>query len=504
MALVINSNIMSLNAQRQLSKSQSSLQTSMARLSSGLRINSAKDDAAGLAISNRMDSQVRGLNQAARNANDGISLAQVAEGAMDEMSNILQRMRELSIQSANDTNSASDRQSLQAEVSQLQSELNRIANTTSFNGKKLLDGSFGSSKFQIGSEANQTINITMGDARANKIGSNRLTNEFVTGAINEAINAATNTNVTGVDFDVAGSLGTSTIAVGAADSARDIASAVNAATGSTNVTASAVSYAKIDTAVGTNLAFDLFGQNEATADAVRVAATVDSTSDLSNLAKAINDVQGKTGITAVLSDDKASILLENSEGYDISMTVAAGTDGFSVTGIEESGSHAAGEDFFSAGSEVGAGQALTAGDSGTVGGNLIFDSSKSYSVTAAAGTGAIFNDTNAHTSTLKDVGAVDISSQTGANNALSIIDGALTAISSQRSDLGAVQNRMESTIANLSSISQNVSAAKSRVLDADFAAETAAMTRAQILQQAGVSMLAQANASSQSVLSLLQ
>jgi len=502
MAMVINSNIMSLNAQRQLGKSQNSLQTSMARLSSGLRINSAKDDAAGLAISNRMDAQVRGLNQASRNANDGISLAQVAEGAMDEMSNILQRMRELSIQSANDTNSASDRQSLQAEVSQLQSELNRIANTTSFNGQKLLEGSFGSSKLQVGSEANQTVSITMGDARANKIGSNRLTSEHVAGGINAAVAAATNTNVTAVNFDVAGSLGSSTVTVSAADSARDTAQAVNNATGTTAVTASAVSYAKIDNhGASTNIAFDLFGQNETSG--IRVSATVVA-GDLSELAKSINDVVGKTGVTATLSDDKSGILLENSEGYDITMTLAAGTDGFDLTGIKESGSHASGADFFTASSEVDAAIALTAADSGTVGGNLIFDSAKSYSVTAAAATGAHFDDVTAHSSTLKDVASVDIGTQTGANNALSIIDGALTSISSQRSDLGAIQNRMDSTIANLNSISQNVSAAKSRVLDADFASETAAMTRAQILQQAGVAMLAQANASSQSVLSLLQ
>jgi flagellin len=171
MALSINTNVPSLTAQRNLSKSQGTLNTSLQRLSSGLRVNSAKDDAAGLAISDRMTSQIRGLNQAARNANDGISLAQTAEGALQESTNLLQRMRELAIQSANDTNSASDRQSLQDEVMQIQAEINRIAETTSFNGRNLLDGSFGVAKFHVGAEANQTINVTTGDARGTKLGS---------------------------------------------------------------------------------------------------------------------------------------------------------------------------------------------------------------------------------------------------------------------------------------------------------------------------------------------
>ena len=502
MAMVINTNVGSLTAQRNLLKTQGSLNRSLKRLSSGLRINSARDDAAGLAISDRMTAQIRGLNQATRNANDGISLAQTAEGALQESTSILQRMRELSVQSANDTNSASDRASLQKEVTQLQSELNRISNTTSFNGKLLLDGSFGNAKFHVGAEANQVINVTVGDARSTSIGTNQLTNGYFNGSISEAVVATDNNVSDGDDFDIAGSLGTGTIKVGQADTARAIAEAVNKAADSTGVKAAAVTYAKID---GINdssdISFTLFGQNES--DGVTVSARVASKDDLTDLATAINNVSGKTGVSAVLSDDKSAILLENTDGYDITVTSAAGASSFNLTGVKESGSHAAGDDFFSGNSEVGTGQTIAASGSGTVGGSIVFDSAKSYTVTASAAN-AIFNDANAHGSSLSDVGSIDIGSQTGANNAISVIDSALSFVDGLRADLGAVQNRFESTIANLQNVSENISASRSRILDADFAAETSNLTRSQILQQAGVAMLAQANQLPQTVLSLLQ
>jgi flagellin len=231
MALSINTNVPSLTAQRNLSKSQGTLNTSLQRLSSGLRVNSAKDDAAGLAISDRMTSQVRGLNQAARNANDGISLAQTAEGALQESTNLLQRMRELAIQSANDTNSASDRQSLQDEVMQIQAEINRIAETTSFNGRNLLDGSFGVAKFHVGAEANQTINVTTGDARGTNLGS------YQTRLV--AMAHATAADYGAADITINGSKGSETATVAATASAKEAASAINGITVSTGVTASA-------------------------------------------------------------------------------------------------------------------------------------------------------------------------------------------------------------------------------------------------------------------------
>lgn len=482
MALVVNTNVASLNAQRNLLGTQNTLNRSLQRLSSGLRINSAKDDAAGLAISDRMNSQIRGLNQASRNASDGISLAQTAEGALQESTNILQRMRELSIQSANDTNTAADRAALQGEVSQLQSELNRIAGTTSFNGRILLDGNFGNAKFHVGSEANEVINVTVGDARAISMGTNTLA---ATGLAAGPTATTANALVAAGTLDVAGSLGTAVVDYGAADTARDLAAAVNAKADESGVEASAITWANVVVNATGTTTFELYGQNT---DVVTVSANVLDAGDLSELSKAINDVAGATGVTAVLSDDKSEVYLENTDGYDITATWTAGSidiDGADVDGAA-----------------LGAAQTLAAAGSATVGGYLNFDSSKAYAVTDS--NAVLFGAATAQGSALSNVATVDISSQTGANDAINVIDGAIAFIDSLRGDLGAVQNRFESTIANLMNVSENISAAKSRIVDADFAAETANLTKAQILQQAGIAMLAQANQTSQAALTLLQ
>jgi flagellin len=489
MPQVINTNISSLNAQRQLNRSQMTLQTSMERLSSGLRINSAKDDAAGLAISDRMTAQIRGLNQAVRNANDGISLAQVAEGALQESTNILQRMRELAVQSANDSNSASDRVNLQKEVNQLQAELNRIANTTTFNGKKLLDGTFSGQEFQVGAFANQSIQVTVGSAKATDMGANTLSNDDVAGAITEAVAGAAN-NVAAGTLTINGYLGTGVdVTVGVGDTARTIADGVNAVTDQTGVSARAVTYAKIDNVSATGIySLDLNGQN--TASAVTISASITDTGDLTELANAINGVSGKTGITAELSSDKSYITLKNAEGYDIHVANSTGSAGdFDLTGLEEDGE-----------TVVGTAATLTTGADATVGGNVIFESAKSFSIDSTDA--ALFAAETG--SSLSDVGSVDIGSQKGALDALAVLDGALAFIADTRADLGAIQNRFSSTISNLENVSQNISAARSRVQDADFAKETAELSRSQILQQAGTAMLAQANAATQNVLSLLR
>ena len=498
MPQVINTNISSLNAQRQLNRSQMDQQTAMERLSSGLRINSAKDDAAGLAIADRMTSQIRGMNQAVRNANDGISLAQVAEGALQESSNILQRIRELSVQSANDSNSANDRASLQKEVVQLQSELNRIANTTTFNGKKLLDGSFSGQQFQVGAFANETVDITVAGATTEILGNHRYTNDDAAGNINAVSAAGTSkqsNNVGAQTLTVSGS-SADTVTVGAGASAKTIADGVNAISETTGVTASAISYAKLDN-LGEkgNISFQLYGQN--TGSAVTVSANITDKDDLTALANAINDNAGATGITATLTGDKKGVVLKNTEGYDIAIeaftTTAGTTKTIDMTGLQEDGS-----------TLVGSAQTLTGGgnDSATVGGNLILDSNIAFTVTSTDTT--ITAGTSAESSTLQKVAAIDISTQAGSNDALSIVDGALANISSNRASLGAIQNRFSSTISNLENVSQNVSAARSRIQDADFAQESANLARNQILQQAGLAMLTQANASSQNVLSLLR
>ena len=490
MAIGINTNVMSLNSQRQLNRTNNSLSTAMQRLSSGMRINSAKDDAAGLAISNRMSSQIRGLNQSVRNANDGISLAQTAEGSLQEATSMLQRMRDLAVQSSNDSNSATDRANLQKEVAQLQQEIDRIAQTTRFNGKQLLDGTFTSQTFHIGAFANENISVTIGNSQASSMGAYTVTTD---GTLNNAGTAGNtvpaSTVVAGEDLTVTGSLGSTVIDVAAGASANDVAAQINAATAGTGVEATAESSATMTVSAAGTVSFTLGGSSTAA-----ISATLSSSSDLSDLADAVNGVTSTTGVTAELSSNRDTITLTSREGDDITVLdfLNSGGGTSSVQGLDASGANA------------GSAVTLTSGgtDSTRVGGSLSFTSSETFSVTSAAA-GGLFSATTANSSTLSAVSSVDIGTQSGANSALSVIDSAIQFIDNQRADLGAIQNRLESTISNLSNVAENVSAARSRVVDADFAAETAALTKAQILQQAGTAMLAQANQAPQIALSLL-
>lgn len=487
MPQVINTNIMSLNSQRNLNSSQEALQTSLQRLSSGLRINSAKDDAAGLAISERFTSQIKGLNQAVRNANDGISLSQTAEGALAEAGNILQRVRELSVQSANATNSASDRQALQSEVGQLVSELDRIATNTEFNGQKILDGTFGSAIFQVGANANQTIQATTNNFRTGQYGNYRVEGQSTT-ASPEARNAA------GESLVVNGSLGSVTFDVTAGESAKSIADAVSSKSDVTGVKA----YGKTEV----NVSFDKEGSyslsiasdnEEAKSISFSLQGT-EGNSGLSGAVTAFNDVAHKTGVTARISEDGASVVLSNATGNNIELmdTVNANSGNVMVGGRMDAEGNATG------GSVLGAN--LTQ-EKAVVTGQVVFDSDKSFGIIGTAGS-TISNAQEA--SDLMGVSQLDVSSVDTANEALAIVDAALATVNGERAKFGAIQSRFGSTISNLQTNSENLSAARSRVRDADFAQETAELTRAQILQQAGTAMLAQANVAPQNVLSLLQ
>jgi len=504
MAATINTNVQSLTAQRNLSTSQSSLATSMQRLSSGLRINSAKDDAAGLSISERMTSQVRGLNQAARNANDGISMAQTAEGALSSITDGLQRIRELSIQAANATNSASDRAALQNEVSQRVAEISRVGSQTQFNGLNLLDGSFTSQSFQVGANANQTIDIaSIGDARASALGGNVLTADgTVTGnvvAASATVNgvAAAAANFTISTTDAAGSVQTTApISYVANAGANVIAGAINSAGSGVGVAAMGVNSATLSgLSVGGTVSFTLNTQTNATtppngtftAVSANISAVVTNQSDLSSLVSAINGQQSTTGITAEFSTagDKSSITLKTLDGRNI--------------GIGAFANSTAGNDSVSF-----SGQTLT--EAGTVAavktGTIALSSGRGAISTANAGTDVFAAATS--NSSFQSVAAIDISTAAGAQTALGTIDSALAQISGSRAALGAYQNRFDSVITNLQTTSENLSASRSRIQDADFALETANLSRAQILQQAGTAMVAQANQLPQQVLKLLQ
>lgn len=478
MALSINTNVASLNAQRNLSRSQETLNTSLQRLSTGLRINSAKDDAAGLAISTRFTTQINGLNQAVRNANDGISLAQTGEAALDEITNNLQRIRELAVQSANSTYSASDRAALDAEVQQRLAEIDRIGGQTSFNGTKILDGSFGTATFQVGANVGETISVNLNSGvKSSQIGqvasqTNTVTaGALVSGGLTLAVGDAAAVTV---GASAAGSKGIdATLTEGgqAASSAYAKAEAINAA-GISGLSALASTEATIAftdvTSAGGAGTYSLKINDTDIYD----TAVVGSTLDIGTVAAAINAKSAELGVTAEVSGSDIVLTAEDGRTIQIDETLGGDTAG-GVPGDSTNYGEIT----------LSASEAITVG--GTAPGTTGF----------SAGTVALGSDTLASAS----VGDVD-----SANDAIQRVDAALTSVSNLRSDFGAVQNRFESTITNLQTISENLSASRGRILDADFAAETANLTKAQILQQAGTAILAQANSLPQSVLSLLQ
>jgi flagellin len=391
----INTNVSSLNAQRNLNASQASLQTSLQRLSSGLRINSAKDDAAGLAISQRFTAQINGSDQAARNANDGISLAQTAEGALSATTDNLQRIRQLAVQAANATNSSSDRAALQTEVGQLKSEIDRVGNSASFNGVSLLNGSNSSFVFQVGANtsANDTITVS------------NLPNATLAGLSNVSINSQQSTAALGTAATAAGDFTiTSTVPVSAGGTGAAVTTDIGALT-----------------AVGT---------------------TADRAAQLVN---AINKVSNTTGVNAFIDQSTGAVSLTSGVAFTVTAT-AAGT---TATGF------------------------------------------------ATAATASTASTTSGLTN-------LDVSSFAGAQLAIQQIDSALTQVNNGRAVLGAVQDRFTSVVSNLQTTSENLSASRSRIQDTDFAAETANLTKNQILQQAGTAILAQANSLPNNVLTLLK
>lgn len=648
MPQIINTNIMSLNSQRQLNKSQLMQNEAMERLSSGLRVNSAKDDAAGLAISTGMESQIRGINQAVRNANDGISMSQTAEGAMDEMTNILQRVRELAIQSANDTNSASNRASIQAEVDQLYSELDRIATVTQFNGVNVLDGSVGSTTLQIGANAGENLTFSIDSVTTTALNLNAVSGlgELNGGRVN-------NTSATLLNEIAINGVGLAGIATGA-NRAETMATEINSKSGISGVTASAYNVVEgvgnqtgITSGVTINsIALGATGSMPELVDVINrdvpgVIASVGSNGSLvlsndTGVDIVIGAGGSEVGLTddtfggylALSSSDKSPIeiglgsattatadqlqqfgfnLAEGSDkitGGGVSNTLIDGADGIQINGVDlgaVSGTSAADKAFainaisaetgvtasattevkyevifpdvststmilngstISMAGMVSLDQVVdkinTSGIQGVVAtaddvtGSIILTSQSGSDVSVTTDDGSslvksgvaltdnvadlnkgsitltgengkdVIVTSNAASETAKDtalgkLGLVDFGGSASAigtglsvltvansENTIERIDSALEQISNSRAGLGAIQNRLASTISNLENVSQNLSASKSRIVDADFASETSKLSKAQILQQAGTAMLSQANASTQNVLSLLQ
>jgi flagellin len=509
MAQVINTNVLSLNAQRNLTTSQSSLATALQRLSSGLRINSAKDDAAGLAISDRFTTQIRGLNQAVRNASDGISLAQTAESALGELTNNLQRIREIAVQAANASNSASDRAALDQEVQQRLAEVQRIATQTAFNGQKVLDGTFGNATFQVGANVGETISLSLGtDLRTTAIGK---TADYVGGAAYNST-LAIGQQGAGVDGTVLGAgevtitLGTGQLVqVGAATAGAAVGQDANSAyakAAAINSSGLAGLTATADTTVQLHLAaaavtaavtdYDLSVNGVAIYS--NYNAAVNGALSADQIVAAINSNSAGTGVTASYDSTNTRITLNAADGRNVQIiqgNVGAGTMGL---GAAEGTNNSTNTD------------TMVAADGATTTGDYV-GSVRLVSAQAITVGGTVARVGFAATSYALGNSALNSTSVTtvaNANTTIGRVDAALTSVSGLRSTFGAIQNRFESTIASLTAVSENLEASRSRILDADFAAETAALTRAQILQQAGISILAQANTAPQSVLALLQ
>jgi flagellin len=476
MALTVNTNVSSLNAQRNLNASQSSLNTSLQRLSSGLRINSAKDDAAGLAISERFTAQIRGNEQASRNANDGISLAQTAEGALSEIGNNLQRMRELAVQASNATNSDSDRAAINNEVQALSTEIDRVAQNSAFNGTKLLDGSFTAKNFQVGANnaASDTIQITaINSARTSALGG-------VSGANYASVTGATATTAA----LAAGDLTLNGIQVGAstaggaagqsAASAYSIAAAINAVSGQSGVTASA----QATTTAAVTPTAGLIAANTFSINGVNVGEVANGGNAIgqgANQAAAINAISSQTGVIATADAATGAVTLTAADGRDITIGGTVAGTGFTA---------------------------------GTTSGKVKLEAAKDITISggafASAGFAAAGTTTATPGSAVSTIADMNVLTATNALKALDTIDGALASINNSRAALGAYQNRFASVVANQQTTVENLSASRGRIQDADFAKETANLSRAQVLQQAGTAMLSQANQSTQGVLSLLR
>ena len=487
----VNTNMGAVVSAANMAKFGRELDTSIERLSSGLRINSAKDDAAGMAIVSKMEAQVRGVTQAIRNATDSQKLIDTSEGAHVETLNILQRMRELAVQSANDTNQAIDRAFLNAEATQLISEIDRIANQTTWNGAKILDGTFSSKQFQLGANANEKVTYSIDSAKSAGIG-----NYKVTGTA--AGDQITTSAIAAHTLTISGYIGSSTVAVAADATAAEVVASVNAKTASTGVTASAVTKVKLDTLGAASTVTFTLGNGDNTAS---ISATMTDESDLRALKDAINAAAGTTGITAEMdSSSNAAVILTHSTGADIIITAFtdSGAGNMEFTTLDKDGA-----DADAAATTL---DEVAASDIAHAFGQIDFSSHKTFTVDSDennAGQGFL-TTVASNTSSLSAVSSIALGTASGAETAIEIIDGAINKINQSRADLGAISNRLDSTISNLTNVATNVEGSMSNIRDADFSQETSKLTRAQILTQAATSMLAQANTSKQSILALLQ
>ena len=503
MGMVLNTNIPSIRAQRALNESRQEMESAMERLSTGSRINNAADDAAGLAIVERMTTQIRGLGQATRNANDGIALIKTVENAIVEVSGMLQRMRVLALQAANDTNTASARAFANNELSSLQLEISRVSMNTRYNGAQVLNGSFSAKSLQVGTEAGETLDFSIGNIEASKLGA-----FIITGTADGARASSSagvdpgNAITTNNGFTLTSSGVTRSIDAVAADTAKTIAKKVNAVAGSSNVLAAAATYAWLYTDTVTPANGNAYGGLHARLkiNNVQTAAFTISASDVSDAIQKINAISSTTGVQATATGDY-KVLLIDADGDDIKLRNTSTRTDLDVRAVAK-------DSVTFAGAKLDIAAAGQAADCANIRGNLRLTSNYDFTINQDNGGSAASGDAYFENSTtsapLVNVSSVSALTRIDASNALAIIDGAIETVSSERGGLGTLQNRLEYTVSNLLKVTEFTTAARSRISDADFAAETARLAKAQVLQQAGVSMLSQANASTETVLQLIR
>ena len=527
MSSFINTNINSLIAQQNLAANQSSLTTSITRLSSGLRINSAADDPAGLAISDRMTAQINGTNQAEMNANNGISLAQTADGAMASTVSALQQIRTLAVEAANATNSASDRQSLNAQANALLQGIQQTALTTQFNGQNLLDGSFGTATFQVGANANQTVSMATANFQTSAYGVQEAQSTSFgaqAGALGTTAAPALATQTAGVGTSIQGTVvidghQQATVTLTATDTAATAAAAINALQSQTGVSATAQNISLLDfsSATGGNYTLLVQGDNSTYANVSFNLSGAPTASTLAGAMQAFNAVSGQTGITATLNSGSTGLILTNAAGNNIGISATAQGAGTVTLDALDAGATAKatnGQPVFNTTTTqtiaTGASASAAAAAASVTSGTLQFTSTLGYSIDSTS-TSALYTGgtggtapTGSVSSSLSALNSIDLSTAQGATNALAVIDGAINTVDSQRAQFGAIEAQFNQIVSNLGTTSTNLQSARSQIQDANFASETANLSRTQILQQAGTAMVAQANQLPQEVLALLK
>ena len=491
MGMVLNTNLGAIQAQRAISESRKDMEKAMERLSTGKRINGAADDAAGLAMVERMNTQIRGLTMATRNANDGISLIRTVENALVEVSGMLQRLRVLAVQSANDTNTTTERAFANNELDQLQLEISRVSLNTRYNGAQVLNGSFSAKSLQVGTESGESISFSIANVESSKLGA------FVISGVNreaipstasgQALGNGVNTNSTVIVANLPEGDVSRTIVHEANLEAKTIAKRINAVSGATLVSAQARTFAHFYAATSQ-------ANSRISINGTQTAAFNITASDVSDAVQKINAISTTTGVQASATSDY-KILLADHDGNDIKIVNVSASTTLKVVAVALDGK-TAGSTILSV---LQTGQNT---DAATVAGGIRLTSNSGFSVTSTSTPN--FFAANSTAAPLVNISDVDVLTRITSTDALAVIDGAIASVSSMRGSLGTLENRLDYTVSNLMKVTEYTTGARSRIEDADFAAETSRLAKAQVLQQAAAAMLSQANASTDTVLQLIR